>query len=114
MGGPINQGGAEGRVMQIPFLTTPEDTGIPNEPKDLCAELGRELVRLCLHNEQPKDMCHDCAFRLGSDPNRSATAHDALMCLMEGVDFDCHHGDERPCAGFQRAKELCGKNSVAP
>jgi hypothetical protein len=92
--------------MSLPYLTTPEDTGIPNTPNDLCAELGRELVRLCLNNEQPKDMCHDCAFRLGSDPNRSYTAHDALASLINDVEFICHHGEDRPCAGFQRAHEL--------
>lgn len=64
------------------FLTTPENTRIANAPNDLCAELGSELVRLYLNNEQPKNMCGDCAFRLGSDPNRSATAHDALECLV--------------------------------
>lgn len=92
--------------MSLPYLTTPAETGIPNEPNDLCAQLGRELVRLFLNNEQPKDMCGDCAFRLGSDPNRSYTAHDALASLMNGVEFVCHHGEDRPCAGYQRALQL--------
>jgi hypothetical protein len=95
--------------MLLPHLTTPDETGIPNTPNDLCAELGRELVRLYLKNEQPKDMCGDCAFRLGRDPNRSATAHDALACLVNGEEFWCHHGEDRPCAGYQRAKEICKK-----
>lgn len=92
--------------MTLPYLTTPEDTGIPNEPNDLCAELGREVVRLYLNNEQPEGMCGDCAFRLGSAPNRSVTAHDALASLINGDEFICHHGDDRPCAGFQRAKRI--------
>lgn len=92
--------------MTLPYLTTPDGSGAPNEPNELCEQLGRELVRLCLNNEQPKEMCGDCAFRLGSDPNRSYTAHDALACLVNGDEFICHHGNDRPCAGFQRAKQL--------
>ena len=87
------------------FITTPEETGIPNQPTELTTELGQHLVRLALGNEQPAGMCGDCAFRLGSEPNRSYTAHDALMCLIEGVEFECHHGEDRACAGFKRAKE---------
>lgn len=90
----------------LPYLTTDKGGGPPNEPNDLCAELGRELVRLCLNNEQPKEMCGDCAFRLGSDPNRSYTAHDALASLVNGVEFVCHHGEDRACAGYQRALQL--------
>jgi hypothetical protein len=90
--------------MILPCLTS-EHGAVPNEPNELCAELGRELVRLCLSNEQPTEMCGDCAFRLGSVPNRSATAHDALAALVNGDNFICHHGENRPCAGFQRARE---------
>ena len=92
--------------MNLPFLITPEETGILNKPNELCAELGRQLVRLFLNNEQPTEMCHDCAFRLGSGPNRSYTAHDALACLMNGDEFMCHHGEDRACAGFQRARGI--------
>ena len=95
--------------MILPYITTSEGKGEPNVPNDLCAELGRQLVRLCLNNEQPKDMCGDCAFRLGSDPNRSYTAHDALASLVNGDEFRCHHGADRLCAGFQRALALTAK-----
>jgi hypothetical protein len=77
----------------IGFATTPDETGIPNVPTDETAALGKELVRLVLGNEQPVHMCRDCAFRLGSEPNRSYTAY---------------HGEERRCAGFQRATERQG------
>lgn len=93
----------------IDFLTTPVDTGIPNGPTELTAALGRELVRLVLGNEQPPDMCRDCAFRLGSEPNQSYTAFDALKCVVEGIEFECHHGEERRCAGFARAIERNNK-----
>lgn len=87
------------------FLTTPEESSVPNHATPETEEFGKHLVRLALGNEQPDSMCHGCAFRLGSFANRSYTAHDALMCLIEGVEFECHHGDNRPCAGFQRARE---------
>jgi len=92
--------------VSFPFLTTPDETGIPNVPTPLTEELGQHLVRLALRGEQPAEMCGDCAFRLGSGPNRSYTAHDALMCLVQDVEFECHHGEDRECAGFQRALEL--------
>jgi hypothetical protein len=90
----------------LPYLTAAEGSGGPNVPNDLCSELGRDLVRLCLQNEQPADMCADCAFRLGSLPNMSYTAHDALAALVNDDEFVCHHGKNRPCAGFQRARQL--------
>lgn len=93
-------------MSQFPFITTAEETGIPDTTTSLTEELGVHLVRLALHNEQPKDMCGDCAFRLGSFPNKSYTAHDALMCLVSDVEFECHHGEDRKCAGFQRAREI--------
>lgn len=91
---------------RFPFLTTPDETGIPNTTTPLTEELGRHLVRLALQNEQPKDMCGGCAFRLGSFANKSYTSHDALMCLVNDREFVCHHGEDRKCAGFQRAVEL--------
>lgn len=92
--------------MNAPFLTTPDETGIPNTTTPETEELGFHLVRLSLNGEQPKDMCGGCAFRLGSFANRSYTSHDALMCLVSGAEFECHHGESRQCAGFQRALEL--------
>lgn len=83
---------------RFPFLTTPDETGILNHATDQTAEIGEHLVRLALGGEQPADMCADCAFRLGSFPNRSYTAHDALMCLISDGEFECHHGEDRPCA----------------
>lgn len=85
--------------------TTPEPTGILNEPTPETEEIGRELVRLALGNEQPESMCGNCAFRLGSNPNRSFTSYDALNCLLLKVPFFCHHGEDRLCAGYLRAKE---------
>lgn len=90
----------------FPFLTTPDETGVPNTTTPLTEELGQHLVRLALRGEQPTEMCGGCAFRLGSFANRSYTSHDALMCLVSGEEFICHHGEDRQCAGFQRAIEL--------
>jgi hypothetical protein len=87
------------------LITTPEPTGIPNLPTPETEAIGRELIRLALDNEQPADMCVDCALRSGSEPNRSFTSYDVLQCLLADVPFFCHHGENRPCAGFERAKE---------
>ena len=91
------------------------DTGVPNLPSPQGAELGRELARLTdaaeaealaqFPNQLPR--CDDCAFRLGTPPNRStATLMDALKCVVEGVPFYCHKGvDEDKGRGPTR---LCG------
>lgn len=87
------------------LVTTPDETGIPNLPTPETEALGRELIRLTLGSEQPASMCGDCAFRNGSQANRSFTSYDVLQCLLNEEPFYCHHGEDRPCAGFARAKE---------
>lgn len=103
--GEFQVDGEAAKAMKPIFLTTPNETGIPNQTTPLTEEIGQHLVRLALGGEQPEGMCGGCAFRLGSFANRSYTSHDALMCLVSGKEFECHYGEDRPCAGFQRAAE---------
>jgi hypothetical protein len=70
-----------------------------NLPTPEGRELGREMARLTGDPDEA-GCCHDCAFRLGTDPNGCGpTLMDALKCVVEGVPFNCHV-NAGPCAGF--------------
>ena len=60
------------------------------------------LARLKMPELQPR--CQSCAFRHGPHvPNGSvATVMDALKCVMEGHEFQCHQPDRKgqPCSGW--------------
>lgn len=48
--------------------------------------------------------CADCAFRSGTDANRSQLVlHLVEMCLTGDQEFRCHHGDDPTpvCAGWK-------------
>lgn len=97
-----------------------------NLPTPLGAEAGAQLVRLSepyvkwLEDDGvPDDRCSGCAFRLGTRANRSgATVLDALKCVFEKHDFDCHQAGRigLPCHGALRETRnrarACGNCSV--
>lgn len=85
---------------------TAEKLNVPTLEGALAAAITVPLV------PQDCDMCHSCAFRVGSSPNQTeAVAADILECLTEGRSFHCHDYDEndpeagpRPlCKGFLQA-----------
>lgn len=69
------------------------------------------------------EMCHDCAFRLGSDANNDEAAVNAAAdCLAFGATFNCHidvkdqKGNiidridrQKICAGFAYAKQYVAR-----
>jgi hypothetical protein len=94
--------------------TGPVDS-VPNLPSEEGARLGSELARLAdvAEERQRKDFpgqhprCVDCAFTLGTEPNRSLpTLMDAMKCVIEKVPFYCHKGiaddgqPKRLCVGY--------------
>ena len=91
----------------IPGSDEPAPGMVPIERDPLCAAIGRELVRF-FEQEEPASApprCHDCAFRAGTLANESYTIANALKCVMEGIPFYCHHGEEngeptRLCRGW--------------
>lgn len=73
---------------------------IPNRPTPEGRALGEQLARFAdaADVEQRKqfpnmeERCITCAFRKGTLPNGCPeTVMDALKCVLEGVDFICHH-----------------------
>jgi hypothetical protein len=98
-------------------FSTPSGPGdsVPNLPSEEGALWGRDLARLAdvaearqrnaFPDQHPR--CVDCAFTLGTEPNRSLpTLMDAMKCVIEKVPFYCHKGiaDEgkpkRLCVGY--------------
>jgi len=93
---------------------------VPNRPTPEGEALGAQLARLTesalakLKLDFPKHMepCVTCAFRRGTLPNRClSTTMDALKCVMEGVDFMCHHTPKNEhgnhtgfCTGYMIAR----------
>lgn len=95
-----------------------KETGVPNLPSDIGAELGAELARLTepelakLQKELPSvpPPCSECAFVKGTTPNRCGqTLMDAIKCVVEDEPFYCHKGvddqaePERLCTGYLAA-----------
>lgn len=74
--------------------------------------LGKEHARLyeLELSKRPMeldDRCATCAFRPGTLPNGAATTQlDVLKCLMEHVDFNCHHKGRTDslCHGYKILK----------
>lgn len=85
---------------------------IPNRPTPEGRAIGEHLARWAdaADSEQRKqfpkmaERCVTCAFRKGTIPNGCPeTVMDALKCVIEGVDFMCHHSpkdDREPCMGW--------------
>lgn len=86
-----------------------------NVPTPEGRELGRHIARLADLAEAEqlaqfpgmKPRCHDCAARLGTDPNGCPeTLMDLIKCAAEAVPFYCHvsgvkDGEpQRLCAGY--------------
>ena len=75
-------------------------------------KLGQEMARLCDSAEpdarlQTPDLpprCSSCAFRAGQHVanGSSETLMDAVKCLVEGVEFQCHEPARKgqPCSGW--------------
>ena len=90
---------------------------IPNRPTEEGRLLGKELARLTDKAEleavakfpNTTVRCRTCAFRLGTVPNGCpGTVMDALKCVMEGTQFNCHEDTSLPCMGWIAARyELC-------
>lgn len=93
-----------------PKPAVPGQPCIENKPCAMGRELGAHLVRLTQGTEKQfyadspgyPQKCHDCAFRLGSEPNGMLpTVAAALKCVVEGDSFfHCHHGQELICTGY--------------
>lgn len=76
------------------------------------AELGEILARWCddaepkarLRSPELPPRCNSCAFRRGAHlANGSpATLMDALKCVIEGREFECHEPrrEGAPCSGW--------------
>lgn len=86
-----------------------------NQPTPEGRAAGAELARfvdvaaaeLRGHGIDPPALCKSCAFRLGTSPNSClSTMGDALKCVFEGHQFNCHEvADENgeltiPCGGW--------------
>jgi len=91
--------------------------------------LGEQIARLCdgaepkarLRMPELQPRCASCAFRRGPHvANGSpATLMDALKCVMEGHEFQCHQPDRKgePCSGwamFLLARDESDASVVAP
>lgn len=76
------------------------------------SEIGRKMAQWC-DDAEPKarlrmpelpPRCNSCAFRAGRHlANGSpATQMDALKCVIEGVEFQCHEPGREgaPCSGW--------------
>lgn len=65
-----------------------------------------------------KERCVTCAFRKGTIPNGCPEAvMDALKCVIEGVDFMCHHSPKdamEPCMGWFLLMSQSKKTGKAP
>jgi hypothetical protein len=83
-----------------------------NRPTDEGRQLGGHLARWCDDAEpaarqrvpELPPRCQSCAFRKGDHvANGSPTTQmDALKCVIEGVEFQCHQPDRkgRLCSGW--------------
>lgn len=103
------------KEMPWDFSVAPEPgKGVPNLPSPEGEALGREIARFAKVEEERQrqrfpnmlPMCDECACRLGTAPNRTATTlMDLVKCTVEHVPFFCHKGvtDDNPkrlCAGY--------------
>jgi hypothetical protein len=79
---------------------------IRNLPSPEGAAMGRHVARFVAaalakrkkRYPNHKEPCGTCAFRLGTVANRcAATQMDALKCLIEGNQFDCHEKKNEGC-----------------
>lgn len=85
---------------------------VRNRPTPEGAELGRMLAKWCDQAEPAARLkeptlpprCNSCAFRPGPHvANGSPTTQmDALKCVIEGVEFQCHEPARagQPCSGW--------------
>ena len=108
--------------MKVPweFSETDEELaasghGVPNLPTRSGAEVGVSVAEIAERGKEQLvkkglalgKRCDDCAFTLGTRPNRSvSTLADAVKCVTEGIPFYCHKGDDpgtRLCGGFTDA-----------
>lgn len=83
-----------------------------NRPTPEGRECGAQLSELFDDADQTRTVmrqrCTTCAFRLGTIPNGcEATVMDALKCVVEGLQFNCHEQQGKACAGWltMRLKE---------
>jgi hypothetical protein len=63
-------------------------------------------------------MCHDCAFKVGSEASKDAVAiEDAANCLAYGGMFNCHNDfledAGKPCVGFLYAHEYFRRKELS-
>ncbi len=75
-------------------------------------ELGQKMARLCDSAEPDARLkmpdlpprCSSCAFRAGRHVANGSpeTLMDAVKCLVEGVEFQCHEPARKgqPCSGW--------------
>lgn len=88
-------------IAPYPFSFDPAKRLVLNEPSEYGAQCGAKLATMAEEGESLIDpeqakcepVCTDCAFRRGTNPNRSAaTVADAFKCAIEGEPFWCHKG----------------------
>jgi len=97
-----------------------------NRPTPDGAQLGAKLAQWC-DDAEPKarlrmpelpPRCNSCAFRQGPHvANGSPTTQmDALKCLMEGVEFQCHepHRQGHTCSGWAMMMLAEEKPQITP
>lgn len=85
---------------------------VRNRPTPDGQELGKHLARFC-DEAEPKarlrlpelpPRCNSCAFRAGPHTASGSpeTQMDALKCVMEGLEFQCHEPGRQgsPCSGW--------------
>lgn len=97
----------------MPLRNTGEEGGgVRNRATPEGRQLGERLAkwaddaepaaRLRLPDLPPR--CNSCAFRAGAHTANGSpsTQMDALKCVMEGVQFNCHepHREDSPCSGW--------------
>lgn len=87
-------------------------TKVRNRPTDEGQQLGVHMARFC-DEAEPKarlrmpdipPRCNSCAFRAGPHTANGSpeTQMDALKCVMEGVEFQCHEPARvgQSCSGW--------------
>lgn len=100
-----------------------------NKPTPEGRALGVNLAMFCDHAEPDARLkvpelpprCNSCAFRQGDHVANGSpeTQMDALKCVIEGVEFQCHQPDRvgLPCSGWlmmMLARKETDKLGVAP
>lgn len=83
---------------------------IPNRPSEIGREAGEGIAKMADNAARVfgDTRCGTCAFRDGTIPNGCAsTVMDAMKCVMEHRDFNCHEDLTKLCGGYDASRKAC-------